>query len=67
MIQNNYRYPFNLADEMTKQIVWRKGTPIPGYDADIWRRDVCGHAMKYSEHGNTNSEYGWEIDHIRPG
>lgn len=22
--------------------------------------------MKYSEHGNRNSEHGWEIDHINP-
>ena len=22
--------------------------------------------MKYSEHGNTNSNNGWEIDHIKP-
>lgn len=22
--------------------------------------------MKYSEHGNTNSDHGWEIDHILP-
>ncbi len=22
--------------------------------------------MQYSEHGNRNSNYGWEIDHINP-
>jgi len=22
--------------------------------------------MKYTEHGNRQSEYGWEIDHINP-
>lgn len=48
-----------------KLAVWQKGTQIQGYDSSIWRRDICGHAMNYSEHGNRNSEYGWEIDHIR--
>ena len=46
--------------------VWQKGTPIQGYDSSIWRRDKCGSAMKFSEHGNRQSEYGWEIDHIDP-
>lgn len=61
-----YRYPFFNADEYTKRAAWTKGAPIPGYDAAIWRRDACGHAMRYSDHGNTNSIYGWEIDHIYP-
>lgn len=52
--------------ESQKQAVWKKGTPIDGYSADIWRRDICGSAMKYSDHGDRNSEYGWEIDHIKP-
>lgn len=46
--------------------VWRKGSAIEGYDPNLWRRDKCGHAMKYTEHGNRQSEYGWEIDHINP-
>lgn len=46
--------------------VWNKGTPIEGFDNAIWRRDKCGRAMKFAEHGNRNSEYGWEIDHIIP-
>lgn len=46
--------------------VWQKGAAIPGYDPNVWRRDICGHAIKFSEHGNINSDYGWEIDHIWP-
>lgn len=46
--------------------VWSKGRVIEGFSADDWRRDICGHSMKFSEHGNRNSEYGWEIDHINP-
>lgn len=61
-----YAYPFINADEQTKRAVWIKGTPIDRYDSAIWRRDACGHTMNYHEHGNTNSQYGWEIDHIVP-
>jgi len=24
------------------------------------------HRNKYSDHGNTEAKYGWEIDHIKP-
>ncbi|MBF2754999.1 MAG: HNH endonuclease, partial [Gammaproteobacteria bacterium AqS3] len=46
--------------------VWEKGRAIRGYDPDKWRCDMCGKVMKHSEYGNTNSEYGWELDHIVP-
>lgn len=49
-----------------KRRIFNKGSVIPDFDENIWRRDAYGHAMKYSDHGNTESEYGWEIDHIRP-
>jgi 5-methylcytosine-specific restriction endonuclease McrA len=61
-----YVYPFTEADERTKRLVWEKGSPIEGYDPAVWRRDQCGHAMKNSQHANTKSEFGWEIDHIKP-
>lgn len=56
----------NSWTEQTKKAVWGKGSEIENYPADTWRRDKCGHAIKYSEHGNRGSEYGWEIDHINP-
>lgn len=62
----SYQYPFEGTDEATKRKVFDKGTPIDGYDASTWRRDICGYAMKYTDHGDTSSEYGWEIDHIEP-
>jgi hypothetical protein len=61
-----YNYSYHNAPENSKKAVWRKGTPIPGKEPDIWRLDACNHAMKYSDHGNTGSQYGWEIDHIYP-
>ena len=61
-----YRYPFGNADETLKRAVWQKGHPIPDYDQNTWRSDICRHTMKYDDHGNTSSKYGWEIDHIVP-
>lgn len=61
-----YRYPFANADNSLLSSVWWKGTPIPDFDSKVWMRDKCGAVMKWSEHGNRNSEHGWEIDHIRP-
>jgi len=61
-----YTYPHQGVEESRKQAVWSKGQAIPDYDSAIWRKDICGHAMKYSEHGNTDYKFGWEIDHIKP-
>jgi 5-methylcytosine-specific restriction endonuclease McrA len=52
--------------EKTKLAIWEKGSPVPNYPSNLWRRDKCGIPMKYLEHGNRESEYGWEIDHINP-
>ncbi len=48
------------------EAVWQKGKIVPGYDANIYRKDACGAMMKKSEYGNIYSSYGWEIDHIKP-
>jgi 5-methylcytosine-specific restriction endonuclease McrA len=61
-----YVYPFSNTDEPTKLVVWQKGRVIAGHDSTVWRWDALGSVMKYTEHGNTNSKHGWEIDHIKP-
>lgn len=66
-----YVYSFSNTDEQTKLAVWNKGREIVGkdgkhWDKDVWRWDIRGAVMKYSEHGNTESKFGWEIDHIKP-
>lgn len=50
----------------TVQAVWEKANVIVGYNSDVWRKDKCGTWMKRDEYGNTNTQYGWEIDHIKP-
>ena len=53
-------------DQNTVEAVWRKATIVYGYDPDEWRKDVAGAWIKKSEYGNTDSIYGWEIDHKYP-
>ena len=50
----------------TVNAVWSKGRPVDGYDRNVWRYDMCGKPMKYSDYGNTSSAHGWEVDHIYP-
>lgn len=62
--------PRTLADLLSptgdsrKIAVWAKGQIIQNYDPAVWRRDAFGHAIRYSDYGDRNSTYGWEIDHI---
>lgn len=49
-------------DAATIEAIWLKGTVTT--EASV-RRDKCGAYMARSLHGHT-SQYGWEIDHIKP-
>jgi len=49
-----------------KLAIWSKGNIISELDKGTWRNDKCGKKIKWHEHGNRNSKYGWEIDHINP-
>jgi len=64
--QQNSTKEGNSWTEATKIIVWNKGGEIPQYSPEIWRCDKCGGVMKWSDHGDRQSKYGWEIDHINP-
>lgn len=44
--------------------VWIKGTVITGWDPEVWRHDAFGSVIRYSDYGDRNSKYGWEVDHI---
>jgi hypothetical protein len=43
--------------------VWNKGDKIREYDSSR-KRDKCGRAMNFIEHGRKHSNFGWEIDFI---
>lgn len=55
--------PFSSAEVGA---VWRRGREIQGYSPSNWRYDACGKPMRFSDHGDTSSQYGWEVDHIKP-
>ena len=59
-------YSLSNASHDLKSAVWWKGRQIPNYDSTEWMHDIAGRVMKWSEHGNRNSKFGWEIDHIYP-
>ena len=61
--KNTNRHNF---DEEVVNAVWKKAQLVSGYGSSEIRKDTCGALMKRSEHGNTNSSYGWEVDHIKP-
>ena len=54
----------NYTQEQLKQI-WFKGEST-GVENDQkgFRKDKCGAWIKWSDYGNRNSQYGWEVDHI---
>ena len=51
-------------DTQTLRQVWAKATVVPGADPAVWRKDQCGAWIGWSYHGNRNSDFGWEVDHI---
>lgn len=55
-----------MFSENTIQKVWEKGRTVPNYDPRDVRKDQCGAYIKRTDYGNRNSDYGWEIDHIKP-
>ncbi len=52
--------------ENTIQAVWLMGQVILGYDSTKYRKDQCGAWISREKHGDRNSNFGWEIDHIKP-
>ena len=53
-------------DENTIQQVWNIGQSVYNNDTNEWRKDECGAWIYRLHHGNRNSQYGWEVDHVTP-
>lgn len=47
-----------------QNFLWKKCTPIRGYDPAVWRYDVYGYVIKRSDYGDQSSKYGWHAGHI---
>ena len=53
------------SDEKIKK-VWNKAKVVGNNDPDVYRKDQCDAWIRRESYGNTNSPYGWEVDHINP-
>lgn len=49
-----------------RDLIWSKAYTIPGHSPSEWRKDECGAWIHYSDYGDRESPFGWEIDHISP-
>lgn len=56
----------NSFSDDTVRLVWNKAQIVPGFGPSVQRKDRCGAWIRWSDYGNTNSQFGWEIDHIIP-
>ena len=54
---------FDLA---TINAVWGKGQTVTSNKPSEFRKDECGAWIYRPAYGNRESQYGWEIDHIKP-
>ena len=52
-------------DQATIQAVWENARAVPGHDPRLYRKDACGAWIHRPSYAQT-TEYGWEIDHIKP-
>lgn len=54
------------VDQRRRIAAWNKATASLGYDPNVYRRDRFNMWIRWSDYGNRQSQYGWEIDHIVP-
>ena len=48
------------------QEAWNRATVVDGYDKSRYRKDACGAWIIRNKYGDTDSLYGWQVDHIVP-
>lgn len=46
--------------------IWEKAQRVKGYDEHVFRKDACGAWIIRELYGNSESPFGWEVDHIYP-
>lgn len=48
------------------QNAWNRAKSEEGYDKNRFRKDACGAWIIRDKYGDTDSLYGWVIDHVVP-
>lgn len=56
----------NNWQKETIRKVWEKAEEIKDVDKNLWRKDMAGALISIKHYANEYSEYGWEIDFIKP-
>lgn len=51
-------------DDQVLRKIWNKALTVISLDPNLWRLDSHFKPIKFTEYGNRDSKYGWEIDHI---
>ena len=62
-MNNTNKTQFNLE---TISAVWAKAKALWGFDPNKTRQDMAGARIDWNAYGNTDSSFGWEIDHQKP-
>jgi hypothetical protein len=52
---------FRGYDRDVIERVWQFGQSVPNNDAALWRKDEFGAWMYRLDHGNRDSQFGWEV------
>jgi len=52
-------------DNGTKKLVWEKWEITSWNDKNIFRKDDCWAWIAFAEYWNRESNFWWEIDHIK--
>ena len=55
-----------MTEEDKKKIAWLSAQEVDGFNKDLFRKDACGAWIMWDKYGDTDSIYGWQIDHICP-
>ena len=53
-------------DETKINQIWEKGRSIDGVDSSMFRKDACGAWIARNKFAESESDFGWNIDHIYP-
>ena len=55
-----------MTDDEKKLVAWNAAQTVDGFNKELYRKDACGAWIMWDKYGDTNSIYGWQVDHICP-